>query len=174
MKIQKEIMVKWRKEGSFTKLEKPTNIKRARTLGYKAKQGFIVVRVRVPKGGRKRPKTAGGRVPKKSGRFFTPAKSKQLIAEERVSRKFPNLEVLSSYWIGEDGTHKWFEVILVDKHHPVIKKDKTINWITEKTHTRRVHRGKTSAGKKSRGLRNKGRGAEKIRPSLRANRNKGK
>ena len=42
------------------------------------------------------------------------------------------------------------EVILVDKHHPVIKADKSINWIT--TQRRRAFRGLTSAGKKSRGL----------------------
>ncbi|MCK5341892.1 MAG: 50S ribosomal protein L15e, partial [Candidatus Heimdallarchaeota archaeon] len=55
--------------------------------------------------------------------------------------------------------------------HPVIKADPKINWICEKTNHRRVFRGLTSAGKKTRGLRNKGHGAEKIRPSLRANRN---
>ncbi len=33
----------------------------------------------------------------------------------------------------------------------------------------RAFRGLTSAGRKSRGLRRKGKGAEKVRPSLRAN-----
>jgi large subunit ribosomal protein L15e len=37
-----------------------------------------------------------------------------------------------------------------------------------------VHRGKTSAGKRGRGLHNKGKGAEKLRPSLAANQNRGK
>jgi len=32
-----------------------------------------------------------------------PEKSKQVIAEEKAARKFPNLEVLNSYWVGEDG-----------------------------------------------------------------------
>tara|TARA_B100000459_G_scaffold122323_1_gene74940 strand:- start:185 stop:400 length:216 start_codon:yes stop_codon:yes gene_type:complete len=34
--------------------------------------------------------------------------------------------------------------------------------------------GKTSAGKRGRGLHNKGKGAEKLRPSLKANQNRGK
>jgi len=98
---------------------------------------------------------------------FKPAKNLKLIAEERTGRKFPNLEVLNSYWVGEDGRSKWFEVILVDPHSPCIKTDKDINWITEKQHKRRAFRSLTSSGKKIRSLRHKGRGAEKVRPSKR-------
>ena len=39
------------------------------------------------------------------------------------------MEVLNSYYAGESGTHKFYEVILVDPHHTVIKKDKKISWI---------------------------------------------
>jgi len=98
---------------------------------------------------------------------FKHAKSLKLIAEERAARKYPNLEVLNSYWVGEDGRSKWFETILVDPNHPVIKSDNTINWICEKQHTNRALRSLTSAGKKVRGLRQKGHGAEKSRPSWR-------
>ena len=144
--------MKVRREGVIERLERPTNIKRARTLGYRAKQGFVMARVRVDKGGRMRPKPAGGRRPKRFGRYFTPGKSRQQMAEEKAGRKFPNLEVLNSYWIAEDGQHKWFEVILVDKSHPVILADRKINWIAEPQHSGRVFRGLTSAGKKTRGL----------------------
>jgi large subunit ribosomal protein L15e len=99
---------------------------------------------------------------------YKPAKSLRLIAEERAAKKFPNLEVLNSYWVGEDGRSKWFEVIMVDAHHPVIKTDRNAGWICEKQHHRRVFRGLTSSGKKVRSLRRKGRGAEKFRPSKRA------
>jgi large subunit ribosomal protein L15e len=96
------------------------------------------------------------------------AKSLRLVAEERAARKFPNLEVLNSYWVWEDGRYKWYEIIMVDPHHPVIQSDENINWICENVHQGRVFRGLTSAGKKMRGLRRKGRGAEKARPSRRA------
>jgi large subunit ribosomal protein L15e len=96
---------------------------------------------------------------------FKPAKSIKLIAEERTARDFPNLEVLNSYWVGEDGRHKWFEVIMVDPSHPVIKSDPHINWICQPQNHRRVFRGLTSAGKKVRSLRHRGKGAEKFRPS---------
>jgi len=85
------------------------------------------------------------------GLFFTTKQNKQGMAEKRVSGKYPNLEILNSYKVGEDGKYHYFEVILVDKNHPVIKKDKSINWIV--TQRRRVFRGRTSAGKRSRGLR---------------------
>ena len=59
------------------------------------------------------------------------AKSIQRIAEERTSKRYPNLEVLNSYWVGEDGKNKFFEVIMVDPHHPAIKADKQLGWIAE-------------------------------------------
>jgi len=95
---------------------------------------------------------------------FKPGKSIRLIAEERTAKKFPNLEVLNSYWVGEDGRSKWFEVILVDPNSPVIKSDKDINWITQPQHTSRVFRSMTSAGKNVRSLHHKGRkSARKIK-----------
>jgi len=172
--LLKERLIRWRREPSVVRIEKPTRLDRARALGYKAKQGFVVVRVRVRKGGQRKSRPRKGRKPSKMGvlKIYL-RKSIQQIAEERAARKFPNLEVLNSYWVGEDGQHKWYEVIMVDPAHPVIKSDPDINWICEKQHKRRVFRGLTSAGKKSRGLRNKGKGAEKVRPSLRANQRKG-
>ena len=151
------------------RVEKPTRLDRARKLGYKAKQGFVIACVRVRRGGLRKQRPRAGRRPKRMGvKKFKPAKSLKLIAEERAARKFPNLEVLNSYWVGEDGRSKWFEVVMVDPSHPVIKADKDVNWICQKQHHGRVFRGLTSAGKKVRSLRRKGRGAEKFRPSKKA------
>lgn len=166
--LRQRLMI-WRKQKAVTRIEKPTRLDRARKLGYKAKQGFVVVRVRVRRGGLRKARPRAGRRPKRMGvKKYKPAKSLKLIAEERAARKFPNLEVLNSYWVGEDGRYKWFEVILIDPHHPVIQSDPRINWICQKQHKGRVFRGLTSAGKKVRGLRRKGRGAEKMRPSRKA------
>jgi len=167
--LMRQRLIEWRKEPAIVRVEKPTRLDRARKLGYKAKQGFIIVRVRVRRGGLRKQRPKAGRRPKRMGvRKYKPAKSLRLIAEERAARKFPNLEVLNSYWVGEDGRFKWFEVIMVDPHHPAVKADKDINWICQKQHKGRVFRGLTSAGKKVRGLRKKGRGAEKARPSRKA------
>lgn len=143
----------WRDQGTITRIGGPTDPARARRLGYKAKQGFIAVRVRVPKGGRKRLKPAGGRVPKKAGRFFTLNMGKQVVAEQKAERKFRGMRVLNSYAVGEDGVYKWYECILVD---PVI------TGLFARMRGRSF-RGLTSAGRKSRGLRRKGVGAEKVR-----------
>jgi len=166
--IMRQRLVEWRKQRTVTRVERPLRLDRARKLGYKAKQGFVIARTRVRRGGLRKVRPKAGRRPKRMGvHKFKPAKSLRLIAEERAARKFPNMEVLNSYWVGEDGRSKWFEVILVDTSHPVIRSDKDIGWITEKQHHRRVFRSMTSAGKKIRALRNKGRGAEKVRPSRR-------
>lgn len=165
----KQRLIEWRQQPAIMRVERPLRLDRARKLGYKAKQGFIIVRARVRRGGSRKPRPKSGRRPKRMGiAKLKPAKSLQLIAEERVARKFPNLEVLNSYWVGEDGRHKWFEIIMVDPNHPVIKSDENINWICKSAHKGRVFRGLTSAGKEVRGLHRKGRGAEKVRPSRRA------
>ena len=147
--IPNEKTKKWRKEPVIKRIKKPTRIDRARSLGYKAKQGFIIVRTRIAKGGRRRRKIVKARKQTKAGlRKYTTGQSLQAISEKRVARKFPNLEVLNSYYVGEDGQYKYFEVIFVDPQHPSIKNDKNINWICNQR--RRAFRGLTSAAKKSR------------------------
>ena len=47
----KQRLIQWRKEENFSKIEKPTRIDRARSLGDKAKQGYIIFRARVRRGG---------------------------------------------------------------------------------------------------------------------------
>lgn len=155
----------WRRQLAVTRIERPTRLDRARSLGYKAKQGIIVARVRVRRGGRRKSRPRGGRRTKHMGvNLITAGKSIQRIADERAAKKFPNLEVLNSYWVGQDGKAKWYEVILVDPHHPSIINDKSLNWISNSVG--RAFRGKTSAGRKGRGMRKRGRGTEKTRPSL--------
>ncbi len=166
--LMRQRLIEWRKQPTVVRIERPTRIDRARKLGYKAKQGFVVARTRVRRGGLRKQRPKAGRRPKRMGvAKFKPGKSLRLIGEERAGKKFPNLEVLNSYWVGEDGRSKWFEVIMVDPNHPVIKTDKDVSWVIQKQHHRRVFRSLTSAGKKVRSLRRKGRGAEKFRPSKR-------
>ena len=175
-KARRERMAGWRREGVFQRIQRPTRIDAARRVGYKAKQGIVIVRTRVRRGGLRKSKVHMKRKPSNAGiKKITMAKSIQRIAEERVSRRYPNLEVLNSYWVGEDGKNKFYEVIMVDPHHPAIKADKQLGWISSgSSHSGRAFRGKTSAGKKGRGLFNKGKGAEKLRPSLKAHQNRGK
>lgn len=168
--LNKARRVQWRREENFCRIEKPTRLDRARNAGYKAKQGYVLVRGRVRKGSfQKRQIKAGRRAKRKGILAITVGKSLQRMAEERAQKRFPNLEVLNSYWVGADGQNEWYEIILVDPHHPVIQADPKINWICYNTHTNRVYRGKTSAGKKGRGLDKKGKKVVKNRPSIRAN-----
>jgi len=141
--IMRSRMIKFREEPRFKKIDKPTKLSKARGLGYKAKKGFVLVRARIGRGGRRRPLYGrGGRKPSKTGLVrYTSEKSLRKIAEQRTQKKYPNLEVLGSYYLCEDGISKWFEVILVDPNNPEIKKDKNMKWVTEKQHRRRVLRG---------------------------------
>eukprot|EP00811_Abedinium_folium_P010219 NODE_19453_length_842_cov_8.711888.p2 GENE.NODE_19453_length_842_cov_8.711888~~NODE_19453_length_842_cov_8.711888.p2 ORF type:complete len:205 (+),score=57.43 NODE_19453_length_842_cov_8.711888:99-713(+) len=150
---------------------RPSRPEKARMLGYKAKQGIVIYRVRVKRGGRKR-KCAKGIVygkPKNQGiNKMTPSRSHRCVAEERAGRKLGQLRVLNSYWVAQDAVNKWYEVIMVDPYHTAVRCDPRINWICRPTMKHRELRGLTSAGKKARGLRAKGMHGKKVRPSKRA------
>jgi large subunit ribosomal protein L15e len=120
-------VVSWRKQNAVTRIEKPSRILRARRLGYKAKQGIIVVRMRVGTGGMRKKRPTGGRRPKHLGvtRIKAAVNMKQ-VAERRVLERYPNMSLLGSYFIYKDGMHYWYEVILADRSHPRIIKDKEL------------------------------------------------
>ncbi len=161
----------WRRGPTIVRVERPTRLDRARALGYKAKQGVVVVRARVRKGGRRKVRPWRGRRPKRMGvRKFVPKKSIQLIAEERAARKYPNLEVLNSYPLGSNGTREYFEVIMLDPNHPAILSDPMLGWVASEAHRGRVHRGLTRAGRTARGLLHKGKDTKKTKPSVRSRR----
>ena len=61
-------------------------------------------------------------------------RSLKSTAEERVGRRCTNLRVLNSYWINQDSTYKYFEIILVDPQHKAIRRDPRINWIVNPVH----------------------------------------
>lgn len=172
-KVLRERMVEWRKSDVFTKVEKPLRLDRARALGYKAKKGFVVIRIRLKRGGHKRPRPNKGRRSKRLHTRKNLKMSYQWIAEQRVERKYKNLVVLNSYQVGKDGINYFFEVICVDPQRPEIQNDKTMKWLCKGTNKKRSMRGVTSAGKKSRGLRSKS-PTNKNRPSVKAGKGRGK
>jgi len=125
-------LIAWRKQQSVVRIEHPTDIAAARRLGYKAKQGFVVVRVKITRGGRRKARPKSGRRQKHLGVvLYTPSKSRRLIAEERAARKHPNLEVLGSYPIAEDGTRRWFEILMVDPDNPQVRADPRFIWTSK-------------------------------------------
>ena len=150
IKLLRERMIKWRAGNAVVKVEKPLRLDRARSLGYKAKKGFIVARVRVQRGGHRRTRPAKGRKVKNLTIRKNLNLSYQTIAERRAAKHFRNLEVLNSYKIGKDGIYYFYEVILVDYSKPEIINDKTMNWICSPKNRHRVARGLTSSAKKSR------------------------
>jgi large subunit ribosomal protein L15e len=117
----------WRKENAVTRIDKPSRITRARRLGYKAKQGITVVRMRVGTGGMRKQRPRGGRRPKHLGvTKIKAAVSMKQVAERRVLERHPNMKLLGSYFLYKDGMHYWFEIILADPSHPSIAKDKEL------------------------------------------------
>ena len=46
--------------------------------------------------------------------------------------EYSNLKVLNSYLVYKDGRHSWFEVILLDLHHPSIKSDDDFKYYIKK------------------------------------------
>jgi len=115
----------WRNQNAVTRVEKPSRIARARRLGYKAKQGIIVIRMRVGTGGMRKQRPRGGRRPKHLGVTKIKADvSMKQVSERRVLERYPNMKLLGSYFLYKDGMHYWFEIILADPSHPRIAKDK--------------------------------------------------
>ncbi|MFH1211512.1 MAG: 50S ribosomal protein L15e [Candidatus Woesearchaeota archaeon] len=168
--IQKERLISWRREPTTIRIERPTRIDRARSLGYKAKQGIILVRQRVSRGGRQRGGNIKGRRSKTMRRKKIVDITYQTVAEQRAAKRYPNCEVLNSYEVGKDGLFYWFEIILLDRNHPQILADKRFKNVAQMKG--RAERGLTSSAKISRGLTRKGVGAELHRPSLGANKRK--
>merc|ERR1719495_2116140 len=135
---------------------RPSRPDKARRLGYKAKQGYVIYRISMRRGGTKRPVAKGcpyGK-PKTSGPVNQqkPERNLQNLAEERVGRRLKGLRVLSSYWVGQDSTYKYYEVIMLDIHHSAITRDPKVNWMCAAVQKHRELRGLTAAGKKSRGV----------------------
>merc|ERR1711974_40564 len=133
----------------------PTYLDKARSIGYKKKEGVKTIRVRVRRGGRPRKhrhgKTNGK--PSKMGIYQRKhAKSLQALGEIRVGKKYQNLNILGSYWVGQDRIYKYYEVIAVQTTNNSIKNDGDLNWLCRPIHKHREARGLTGATKKSRGL----------------------
>ena len=121
----REKAVLWRTQNALTRIERPSRIARARRLGYKAKQGIVVVRMRVGTGGMRKQRPRAGRRPKHLGVTRIKADvSMRKVAERRVLERYPNMKLLGSYFLYKDGMHYWFEIILADPSHPSIAKDK--------------------------------------------------
>lgn len=148
----------YRQKNVVHRASQPSRPEKARKLGYKAKQGFVIFRIRVRRGGRKKPAPKGATYGKPTNEGVTQLKNQRSlrgIAEERVGRKASNMRVLNSYWVNQDSTYKYFEIIAVDPSHKAIRRDPRYNWIVNPVHKHRESRGLTQAGKKSRGI-NKG------------------
>ena len=118
--------VELRKEPAMLRIERPTRLDRARALGYRAKEGVAVVRIRVSRGGMRKKRPSSGRRPKHMGvlkiKSNVPA---QAVAERRVSERYGNMKVIGSYLVWKDGRYAWFECVLIDPKQPAIANDYT-------------------------------------------------
>lgn len=84
---------------------RPTRPDKARKVGYKAKQGYCIYRVRVKRGDRKKRVAKGivyGKPVNQGVNKWKSARNLRSIAEERVGRKCGSLRVLNSYWVAQD------------------------------------------------------------------------
>ena len=119
--------ITWRRQNAMLRIDRPSRLLRARRLGYKAKEGIIVVRMRVGMGGMRKQRPRGGRRPKHLGVTRIKADiNMQQVAENRILEKHKNMKLLGSYFLYKDGKHIWYEVILADPSHPRIAKDKEL------------------------------------------------
>src|SRR3989344_3872300 len=145
-KILRERMVEWRKSEVQTRVDKPLRLDRARALGYKDKKGFVIIRIRIKRGGHKRSRPTKGRRSKRMHTRKNLTMNYQWIAEQRVERKNRNLIVLNSYQIGKDGQNYFYEIICIDPERPEIKNDFSLRWTNKSKNRGRTMHGLTSSG----------------------------
>ncbi|MEM0441204.1 MAG: hypothetical protein QXF45_00825 [Candidatus Caldarchaeum sp.] len=119
--LMRKRMVEWRRQKSVVRVEKPLRLDRARALGYKEKQGYVVIRVRVRRGGFSKPRPRSGRRQKALGvvRHKVNVSMKE-EAINKVRKHFPNLRPLGAYSLAQDSLYRWYEVVAVDPHHPAV------------------------------------------------------
>ena len=134
-------------ELAIVKVDKPTNLPSARSVGYKAKQGIFVVRVRVRKGTGTHHRPKNKRRPKRQGQAkLSRMISTQAMAEQKASKRFENAEALGSYKVAEDGKWHYFEVVMADRTASTIANDKNLAYLVH-GHRGRAERGKTFVGR---------------------------
>ncbi|XP_068944585.1 large ribosomal subunit protein eL15 isoform X1 [Petaurus breviceps papuanus] len=95
----------YRQLSALHRAPRPTRPDKARRLGYKAKQGYVIYRIRVRRGGRKRPVPKGATYGKPVHHGVNQlkfARSLQSVAEERAGRHCGALRVLNSYWLSDE------------------------------------------------------------------------
>ncbi len=120
--VFKQRAIAWRRGPTIVRIERPTRLDRAKALGYKGKQGIVVVRIKVSRGGMRQKRPTSGRRPKHMGTLKIKGHfSSQDTAERRVMERYPNVELLGSYPVYQDGRFIWHEVILADMNHPSMK-----------------------------------------------------
>ena len=116
--------VELRRQPAMLRVERPWRLDRARAIGYKAKEGVIVVRMRVSRGGMRKKRPVSGRRSKHMGVLkIKSAVSSQEVAERRAGERHPNMKVLGSYPVWQDGNHAWYECVLIDPQHPAVRAD---------------------------------------------------
>ena len=158
----------YRQLPELVRLQHPTRPDKARKMGYKAKQGMVVYRIRVRKGSRRRVASKNRLYGKPRTHHIyklTPKLNLQSIAENKAGKQLPSLRLINSYWINQDGAYKYYECIFADPMHPAIQHDAKLNWVCSSVQKRRDARGLTSAGRKHRALLGKGHGFRHVRPS---------
>jgi large subunit ribosomal protein L15e len=120
--VFKQRAISWRRGDTIVRIKRPTRLDRAKALGYKAKQGIVVVRIKISRGGMRQKRPTSGRRPKHMGTVKIKGHfSSQDTAERRVLEKYPNAMLLGSYPVYQDGRFIWHEVILADLHHPSLQ-----------------------------------------------------
>ena len=158
----------YRQLPELVRLTHPTRPDKARLMGYKAKQGYSIFRIRIRRGGRRKVADKNRVYGKNRTHHIyklTPKLNLQSLAEQKAGAALQSLRLLNSYWVNQDGVYKYYECIFVDPNHPAIQHDPKINWICDAVHRRREARGLTGAGRKHRALNGKGHGYRKMRPS---------
>ena len=168
--LQRVRVWEYRQLPSVVRVTRPSRPDKARRLGYKAKQGFCICRARV-RAGPQEAREQGhplrqARAPgcEEAEIRAQPAIGRGGARRARPLRRAPRAQLVLAQ---RRFVYKYYEVIMVDPMHKVVRNDPRINWICNPVHKHREIRSLTAAGRKYRGLGGKGHNYNKARPSKR-------
>ncbi|XP_063720275.1 large ribosomal subunit protein eL15-like [Symsagittifera roscoffensis] len=97
------------------RVSRPKRPEKATELGYKPQEGYFIYHVQVRRGGRRKSRPLTG--------DSTGPKAHQQMAETKANRHVKTLKVIDSYWVSQDGTYKYYEVLMVDPSNDNVMRD---------------------------------------------------
>ena len=101
----------YRQLNAIHRASRPMRPDKARRLGYKAKQGYVIYRIRVRRGGRKRPVPKGATYGKPANQGVNQLKFQRSLRSVAEVSGLITLHCCSLFWVLSKADHYWSAIL---------------------------------------------------------------